>query len=123
VAFEYADIHDNASKRLIPDSSSAYGAICKKCNQDIDNDLLDAMSVLYEKEFDSGIESDMTNLEIKCANCGHANTIGDVKFNLDTAVNNQYIQFIDIESNFNQDQITEIARALNCSFKIIYDRI
>ena len=124
IAFEYSEIHDTINNRLIPESSSqGYGANCKNCKENIDEDFYDALNNLYEHEFDTGLETDMTNLEIKCANCGHINKLADIRFDFETAINNQYIQFVDIESDFNLSKVKEIGQLMNCNFRIIYERI
>jgi hypothetical protein len=123
IAFEYADIHDTTNNRLIPDSSSeGYGANCRNCKENIDEDLYDVLNDLYEREFDTCVETDMTNLEISCSNCGHINKLADIKFDFETEIKNQYIQFVDIESDFNLDKVKEIGKLMNCDFKIIYER-
>ena len=124
IAFEYGDIHDTNNNRLIPEGSSeGYGANCVYCNKPIDDELLDVLNDLYEKEYDSGLETDMTGLEISCGDCMQVNKLSEIQFTQDVEIKNQYIQFVDIESNFDLSKVEEIGKRLNCTLKVFYDRI
>ena len=121
IAFEYASIHDNSYKRLVPESFGG-GAACGNCGQNIDDAVSDKLSELYEYEFDNGKETDITQLEIICNYCSHNNKLAEIKFGYETILTNQYFQFVDIERNFNADTLIEIGKQLGCNLKVFYDR-
>lgn len=121
--FEFVEIHDTINNRIIPDcTSEKYGAKCKNCKEDLDDSLNDVLMELAELESENGIESDMTRLVIICRSCNNANKITDIDFDLTVKFNSQFACFVEINSDFDEDKISQIAKFLNCNFDIIYGR-
>jgi len=123
-AFEYVEIHDTVNNRIIPDcTEDSYGAKCNSCKATLDDNLSDVLMDLADMESDSGIETDMTQLTIECHNCNYANKITDIDFDLPVRFKNQFICFVEIDSEFDHEKIMEVAHKLDCTFDILYGRI
>jgi hypothetical protein len=122
-AFEYVEIHDTLNNRIIPDcTSDNYGAKCNNCEENLDDNLSDVLMELAELESENGTESDMTQLIIECQGCNHANKITDINFDLPVKFNNQFVCFVEINSEFDEGRISDVAKKLDCNFEIIYGR-
>lgn len=117
IDFEYAEIYDRTNSRLIPGSSGDFGDNCKNCLKNIDEDLSDALNDFYEHEYDTGVETDMKTLKISCSNCARINKLVDIRFDFETEIKNQFIQFIDIGSDFNLDKIKYTGQLMTATSK------
>jgi 5-methylcytosine-specific restriction endonuclease McrA len=120
-AFEYVEIHDTINNRIIPDCTSEnYGAKCNNCKENLDDGLSDELIELSDLESESGRESDMAQLVIECQRCNHANKITEINFDLPVKFNNQFLCFVEIESDFDEEKINDFAKILGSDFEIVY---
>jgi hypothetical protein len=120
-AFEYVEIHDTVNNRIIPDcTEDSYGAKCNNCKTNLDDTLSDLLMDLSDVESESGNETDMTQLIIECHNCNQTIKITDVMFDLPVRFRNQFACFVEIDSEFDEEKIKEIAIKFDCTFEILY---
>ena len=123
-AFEYVEIHDTVNNRVIPDcTEDNYGAKCNNCKTDLDETLSDALMELADVESESGTETDMIQLTVECQNCKHTNKITDINFDLPVRFKNQFVCFVEIDSEFDEGKINDVANKLDCTFEILYGRL
>jgi hypothetical protein len=123
-AFEYAEFHDTVNKRIIPDcTEDNYGAKCNNCKTNLDDNLSDVLMDLSDVESESETETDMTQLTIECHNCNQTNKISDINFDLPVRFKNQFVCFVEIDSEFDEEKIKEVANKLDCTFEILYGRL
>ncbi len=123
-AFEYVEIHDTVNSRIIPDcTEERYEAKCNNCKANLDDNLSEVLMDLADVESESGIETDMTHLTIECNSCNLSNKISDIDFGLTVRFKNQFVCFVEIESEFDDEKIKEVADILDCTFEILYGRL
>ena len=123
-AFEYVEIHDTVNNRVIPDcTEDNYGARCNNCKTDLDDTLSDVLMELAGVESENGTETDMIQLTVECQNCKHTNKITDINFDLPVRFKNQFVCFVEIDSEFDEGKINDVANKLDCTFEILYGRL
>ena len=78
---------------------------------------------LADVESESGTETDMIQLTVECQNCKHTNKITDINFDLPVRFKNQFVCFVEIDSEFDEGKINDVANKLDCTFEILYGRL
>jgi hypothetical protein len=123
-AFEYVEIHDTDNFRIIPDcTSETYEAKCNECKADLDDTISEILMDLAEVESENEAESDMRNIKVVCSNCNFSNGISDIEFGTTVRIRNQFICFVDIESEFDDEKIKELSANFDCTFETIYGQM
>jgi hypothetical protein len=120
--FEYVEIHDTENKRLLPEGLQER-VECRNCHTDVKENLNDMLFEITEKEFNEKRETDMAAVELVCPKCGERNKLSEITYNEKTALTNQFICFVAVLDNINENRLEEIARELNTSLEIIYGSI
>jgi hypothetical protein len=124
ILFEYASIHDTDKKKLVPEASSAgYGAICIKCNADIDEEFYDTINDYYDYEEESGKEKDMTEPILTCNNCNKSMMLQEIKYTQPVVLTNHFFQFVDIDDEISASILKQIEKDLGTDLTIIYERM
>ena len=119
-AFEYVEIHDTINNRIIPDCTSEdYGAKCANCKTSLDDILNETLSDLADQEFENGSETDMALLVVKCKNCDHTSNLNSLEFKLNVKITNQFACFVEIDNEFNDKKLNQLASLLDCKLDII----
>lgn len=122
IMFEYASIHDTDKKKLVPEaSSSGYGSTCTQCSTDINDEFYDTINNHYDYEEESGEEKDMTELSVKCNNCGKSMKLQEIKFIQTVVLTNHFFQFVDIVGEISQDTLKNIEESLGTELTVIYE--
>jgi hypothetical protein len=62
-------------------------------------------------------------LEIPCPNCGNSSKLSDLIYYEITAFTNQFICFVAIMEELNQNMIEKVERYIGTKFNIIYSSI
>lgn len=107
--FEYVEIHDTPNHRIIPDCTSEnYEGKCNSCKNNLDNILSEKLTELAELESENGIEIDITQLSVDCESCNETSKIIEIDFDTPVRFNNQFICFVEIENDFDEERIKEI---------------
>ena len=124
LSFEYATIHDTDKDRLIPEASSeGYGATCTNCAADIDDEFYDALNDFYDFEGEHMVEKDMKSITATCEKCKKVSKITDIQFKQPTAISNQYFQFVDLNTEVNNELIQTIEAKLGSQLTIVYEKM
>jgi hypothetical protein len=127
-SFEYASVHDSDQYRLVPEASPEIdGAVCYKCNKNVDDDIYDVINDHYDLESETGVEKDMRELQLVCHHCNSKQTLIQVVYSQpsDQPIQfaNQFFQFVDVSDVIDQNLVNVLKEKLGCDLNLIHERM
>lgn len=120
--FEYVEIHDTENKRLLPEGLQE-PANCPFCQADISENVNDFLFEMTEKEYDEKNEIDMADAELLCPHCSKKSKLSALTYHEKIVFSNQYVCFVAILNDINNDKLMEIEKEVGEAFEIIYGSI
>ncbi|PJZ71408.1 hypothetical protein CH373_02605 [Leptospira perolatii] len=118
-AFEYMVLYDKSEAQFVPENySGGFGSRCSKCEEDMDDVLIDFLNDWADDPTDASLES------LVCENCGAKNMLTNLKANVATAVTNFYLNFKIVDSfDLNSKILSGLEKIVGAKLKIIEERL
>lgn len=120
-AFLYAIIYDQDAAHFVPDAHTAgFGAICRFCMADLDENLY----AMLEDQGEAENAKDMKEAAVTCSTCGQPNPLRSLKAMIETAVTNFYMNFCNVNSiEFAKEIKQDLEEIVGVPLRVILERM